>query len=82
MLDECDDLARLSTAEGRGKARNVPDRVFLSFHGNARNGTDPQPALTDTVTGAARGRPLNPVFDVQSDGGLRFEPFHALGPGR
>ena len=28
MLDECDDLARLSTAEGRGKARNVPDRVF------------------------------------------------------
>ena len=29
MLDECDDLARLSTAEGRGKARNVPDRVSV-----------------------------------------------------
>ena len=40
VLDECDDLARLSTAEGRGKARNVPDRVFLSFTVPPRNGTD------------------------------------------
>ena len=31
VLDECDDLARLSTAEGRGKARNVAVTVFSSL---------------------------------------------------
>ena len=60
MLDECDDLARLSTAEGRGKARNVADRVFLSFHGNARNGTDLKPysKAVDAIAGLAALRDL------------------------
>ena len=30
-LDEHDGLARLSAAEGRGRARNVPERVFFSY---------------------------------------------------
>ena len=57
VLDECDDLARLSTAEGRGKARNVADRVFLSFHVAVRNETD-----LDAITAISAPRaPRRPV---------------------